>query len=69
MPVDAIIALGVGLVGLAFNLQAFRTGHDSLARIAVSRDKSPTAFNLETGLLTAMCLGLVVIGMQIAGWI
>jgi hypothetical protein len=63
------IAMAIGLIGLVMNIRAMVTGENPLARIGNSRAKAPRAFWLETGLLTGMSFGLVVLGMQIADWI
>ncbi len=65
----AYVAIAVGLLGLGMNLRAMASGENTLARIGRIRAKTPRAFWLETGALTVMSAGLIILGMRIADWI
>lgn len=65
----AYIAMAIGLLGFGMNVRAILSGENSLARIGRFRAKTPCAFWLETGALALMSMSLVILGMQIAGWI
>jgi hypothetical protein len=68
VPIEAIVAIGIGAIGLMFSVKAFRTGHNALTKIGTIRETSPMAFTLETALFTVLSGGLIFLGLQIAKW-